>query len=268
MSNDFAGTPAPLPAASESETPVSSPADANSQATQQTPQAQEPATTKDENEKPDKPEKPKQTFQERMGDLYGRMKTAERQRDFALSELERLKKPLIEPEKRAELSLDELQRLDVREAVREDRAEEKRMEAERALADVKAHRASVFTARLEDARERMPDFDSVFHRDVPVTETMADIIADSEKGPEVAYYLGKNLSEARQIASLPPHLQGAAIARIEARVTSAPTVRKVSTAPQPPPILNGGSAPPSFDPSSASMDDYAKWYRERQKGNR
>jgi hypothetical protein len=49
-----------------------------------------------------------------------------------------------------------------------------------------------------------PDYDVVV-RDpsLPITPLMADVIRESEKGPEIAYYLATNRSELAQIASRP-----------------------------------------------------------------
>lgn len=95
-----------------------------------------------------------------------------------------------------------------------------------------------------------------------MSDHAADLIAESDKGAEIAYWLGKNPHEATRINHLPPHMQGAEIARIEARLSTVST-RKTSNAPTPPPVLNGQTAPGVKDPSSMSMAEYAKW-REAQ----
>jgi hypothetical protein len=216
-------------------------------------------------EEGEKPEKPKQKASERIGELYSRAKQAERQRDFLMAELERLKKPLTAPENREELSFSEQQALDVRQAVREERAAEKQSEAERAAETAWTARQAVFDVRVEEARSRMPDFDTVVYSDaVKISPVGAEFIHDSEKGPEVAYWLGKNLSEAARIASLPPHRQGAELARIEARLTAAPTVRKTSQAPAPTPQVGGGSSPAARDPANMSVADMQKLLLKRR----
>lgn len=118
--------------------------------------------------------------------------------------------------------------------------------------------AQTFYARVEDAREAMPDFDQVFHNQLPVTEAAIEYLGESENGPAIAYHLGKNPQEAARIASLPLAQQYAALARIDARV-SMPKGRKTTTAPKPTPTVTGAAAGgSSFDPASASIDDVAK----------
>ncbi len=69
---------------------------------------------------------------------------------------------------------------------------------------------------------------------------MADAIRELSRGPEIAYYLGRNPAEASRIASLPPVSQATAIARLEARI-DAPQA-SVSKAPEPVGTLSGRSA--------------------------
>ncbi|MGO9547440.1 MAG: hypothetical protein ACLPPF_21935 [Rhodomicrobium sp.] len=92
-------------------------------------------------------------------------------------------------------------------------------------------------------RQKVPDFDAVAHNpNLAVTPIMADAIRESSRGAEIAYYLGKNPSEAAQIAGLPPVSQATAIARLEGRLSS--NAVSVSRAPQPVSTLSGrgGSA--------------------------
>lgn len=115
-----------------------------------------------------------------------------------------------------------------------------------------------FAARVEAVREAMPDFDQVFSPTLPVTEVGVEYLASSEKGPAIAYHLGKNPAEAHRIASLPPVQQAIELARIEQRV-GMPKGRKPTTAPKPTPRVTGNDAGASrVDPSSASIDQIAK----------
>ncbi len=92
-------------------------------------------------------------------------------------------------------------------------------------------------------RQKVPDFDAVVHNpNLSVTPVMADAIRESSRGPEIAYYLGKNPAEAVHIAALPPVSQATAIARLEGRLGA--NAVAVSRAPQPVGTLSGwgGSA--------------------------
>lgn len=147
-----------------------------------------------------------------------------------------------------------------RRAVKEERLQQTIEQHQSAVQQVAAQRVATFEAKLEAARERIPDLDQAlndFSR-LPVTEVAADIIAESDKAAEIAYYLAKNPQDAIRIARLPVHLQGAEIARIEHRVSTAPTVRKSSNAPPPVPMINGTSSPSSKTPSEMSVEEMGK----------
>lgn len=127
-----------------------------------------------------------------------------------------------------------------------------------------------FHTKVDNIREKYEDFDSVaFSPDLPITEAMADVIRTSEKGAELAYYLGKNRSEADRISSLPIAQQGAALARLESKISDAPPVKKTSTAPAPisPVVARGESIQyDTTDPRSASKLSASEWIeRENQR---
>ncbi len=90
-----------------------------------------------------------------------------------------------------------------------------------------------FQERLEDARDKYSDYDTVAGGNHPVTQAMADAITESDIGPDVAYFLGKNPKEATRIAQLSPLRQIAEIGRLEAKILAEPAVIKTSSAPEP-----------------------------------
>ncbi len=108
-----------------------------------------------------------------------------------------------------------------------------------------------------DARERMPDFDAVVTRDTPIHQHAAPFIVESDKGAELAYYLGKNPDAALalyQKFETAPAQALIELGRLEARL-SAPPPKPVSQAPKPAPMLAGSSSPPAFDPFRAGVSD-------------
>lgn len=116
-----------------------------------------------------------------------------------------------------------------------------------------------------DARERMPDFDSVVTSQTPIHEAAAPYIVESDKGAEIAYYLGKNPDEARNLFAMFNTNRSRAYAelgKIEAKV-SAPAKSQPTKAPAPPPILTGGSNPIAPDPYKGSVDDMASYLRSK-----
>lgn len=115
--------------------------------------------------------------------------------------------------------------------------------------------------QVADAKTRYADFATVFSDDVPVTADGAEIIADSDMGADIAYWLGSNRTEAARIAKLPPLKQAVEIGRIEARL-SLPRSKTVTTAPEPIAPVRG-KATASKDPDKMSPAEYRKW---REKG--
>lgn len=126
--------------------------------------------------------------------------------------------------------------------------------------------------REETARDRYDDFDQVaYNPNLPVTDVMAQSIQASDVGPDVLYWLGTNPKEAVRISRLNPILQAKEIGKIEASLTSAPPVRKSSTAPAPiapvTPRASGGAVYDTTDPRSVksmSTSDWIEAERQRQ----
>lgn len=123
---------------------------------------------------------------------------------------------------------------------------------------------SAYHEREEVATERYADFKQVAYGDhVRITQVMADTIRASEVGPDVAYYLGSNPSEAAKIADLPPFLQAKEIGRLEAKLLSDPPVKKTTSAPPPiAPVTARGAKPPVYDttdPRSIKTMSTSEW---------
>ena len=118
--------------------------------------------------------------------------------------------------------------------------------------------------REEDARSKYDDFEQVaYNRAVPITQTMAEAIRESEVGPDVAYYLGANLEEANRISKLSAASQAREIGKIEAKLAAAPPVKKTSSAPAPiTPVTPRSSSAPSYDttdPRSIKTMSTSEW---------
>ena len=115
-------------------------------------------------------------------------------------------------------------------------------------------------------REKIPDFDTVVTAQTPIHARAVPHIIESEKGGEIAYFLGleKNKAAARSLYEKfesSPAQALVELGRIEARL-SAPPAKTVSTAPKPASTLNGGSNPLNFDPNRASVTDMAAQLRK------
>lgn len=144
---------------------------------------------------------------------------------------------------------------------------EARLHTEREVAsrEQAAKMIGAFEEAAEDARKRIPDFDAVVYDPKTAIHARAmPFIAESEKGADIAYWLGKNPDAAQALArqfeaGSPQAL--IELGRIEARL-SAPTPKTVSTAPKPAQTLSGGANPLQFDAARSSVDDFAAQLRK------
>mgnify|MGYP000950635581 CR=1 FL=1 len=135
-------------------------------------------------------------------------------------------------------------------------------------------RVESFATRQQEFAKTVPDFEDKVLRDptLPISATMRDVIIDSPNGPEMAYWLAENRSEAQKIAALPAHLAALELGRIEGRLeaqkaakSAAKSVPPVSKAPPPPPTVEATEAAGPKPPEQMSDDE---WYRsERRKSN-
>lgn len=196
----------------------------------------------------------------RISELYGEKKAAERRADQAVRELQEVRRQLQEINQTTDPNdWQQQQRADVRSAVKEERLTQLHQEAVKSSQQAIELRERGFLAKVEAARERMPDIDDALRTfsQLPVSETAADIISESDKAAEISYFLAKNEGEARRIASLPPHKQAYELAKIEARVSPA-VPRRTSNAPPPVPMVGASSAPSSPTLAQMSVAEIAK----------
>lgn len=120
--------------------------------------------------------------------------------------------------------------------------------------------ARTYEERAGKYRESKPDYDSVVNNpSLRITPVMAEVIQASDYGPQVAYHLGSNPSEAARIASLPPALQAAELGSIaKALTTPAPAAPK-PIAPPPPQTVGGLAAGVAKTPEQMTMAEYIEW---------
>jgi hypothetical protein len=230
----------------------------------QAPGTPEPQEGKPEGQGEDESKKAnKVPAKERIGQLTAQRNEWQLRAQAAEAELQRLRQPLKEPGPNA--TQDEVDRFNVKAAVREQRAEEANVERETAIQQAMAVRDATIQAKAEAVADRMPGLWQQLTSLPVLSNETAEFIAASDKGAEVAYFLTQNPNEARRIASLHPYHQGIELARIESRLTAAPQVRKTTAAPPPPPKMPGAPSVAAKDPADMSPAEYSAWYRERQK---
>ncbi|MCU0949524.1 MAG: hypothetical protein MUC68_00345 [Burkholderiaceae bacterium] len=117
-------------------------------------------------------------------------------------------------------------------------------------------REQTWEQRQQQAAKKYEDFaDVALADDLAITPVMAEAMKDSDLGPDVAYYLGKNPDEAERIAKLNPAAQVREIGKIEARLELKPT-KQPSKAPPPIEPLGGGKGGSEPDLSRMSQAEY------------
>ena len=117
--------------------------------------------------------------------------------------------------------------------------------------------------REETAREKYDDYeDVVYNPKLAITPIMAQTIQASDMGPDVAYYLGINPKEAERIARLPAIAQAKEIGRLEAKIASAPPVKRTTSAPTPISPVSARTTSTTLDttdPRAAKQMSASEW---------
>jgi hypothetical protein len=140
---------------------------------------------------------------------------------------------------------------------------ETRAERARQEAAIKEREAD-WQQRQKAAAKKYEDFAEVtMADDLAITPIMAEAIKDSDMGPDVAYYLGKNPDLAEKIARLNPAAQVREIGKIEARLEiNKEPVKRPSKAPAPIEPVSGGKAS-TVDPGQMSQAEYEAWRKKQ-----
>ena len=115
-----------------------------------------------------------------------------------------------------------------------------------------------WSEKVKEAATRYADFEQVaLAPDVPITPQIAEMLKHSDKGPDLAYWLGMNKAAAAELAALSktsPMQVAWHLGRLEASLT-APAPRMSSQTPEPIAPVRGKSQP-VYNPDKMSMSDY------------
>lgn len=140
-----------------------------------------------------------------------------------------------------------------------------REEQERGTA---ARRQSEFARREQTFAKSVDDYHEVTRNpSLPITKAIAEVVAESDEGPALAYYLGKNPDVAERIAALSPMGTARELGRIEAKLISErekAAAKRASAAPPPPPKIEGTGDPQvEADPEKMTDAQFAKWRKKQ-----
>ncbi len=226
--------------------------------------AGEPAAATPDGEQGDEAkEKKRQSVQERIDQVTAARRSAERRANAAEARAAELEKQLTPPPQHA--SLEEHDEYRMRKVFREEQVRQLRHERDDAADDAHQAMRTKFQVKAEAVADRMPGLFEKFaeNPDLKVSAVMADFVAESEKGAEVAFHLVQNPREAARIAQLPPLQQGIELARLEGKLSVAPQIRKASTAPSPPPTVTGNPSPSAKSASELSVAEMQAAFKKK-----
>lgn len=223
-----------------------------------------------EDDSPDEPPK-KKGVQKRIDELTAEKYTERRRADALEAELRRLQEQAKPPEtdigpkpKLADFEFDEekfnaaLDSYYTKKAAAETESRQRQQQQWNQQQEW-VQKQSRFVAQ---GVAKYPDFEQTVanNPNLPLSHTAAEAVMSSERGAEVAHFLGKNPGEAQRIYHLPPVQQVLEIARIEARL-NAPPNPKTTSAPDPVPSV-GSRERVTKSPDKMSYAEY-KAARER-----
>lgn len=125
---------------------------------------------------------------------------------------------------------------------------------------------TAFQERIQTFTTEAPDYLEITNDpDLQISPVMSQIIVGDEKGPQIAYHLGKNPAEAARIAALSPPQQVYEMGKLS--VTVGKPAVNLSRAPAPIARLRSNNAADK-DPSQMSGDEYyAHRMAERRAAN-
>lgn len=126
-----------------------------------------------------------------------------------------------------------------------------------------------FHKKVGEFKKATADFDDVaaeFDETYPsgMPNTMLDIIAESEAGPQIMYDIAKDHTEFDRLAKLSPIALAREIGKREAKISvnsgaNQTQTNKTTNAPAPISPVRGTAAVSKKDPSNMSMADYNAW---------
>lgn len=125
--------------------------------------------------------------------------------------------------------------------------------------------------QVEAARQDIPDIErEIYAEDAPISSLVKHICADSDVGVQMLYHLVKTDRQLGEklyrLSSNDPIAVARELGSLEGRLQARAKAKTPTRAPAPPAQARTSPATVAFDPATADMDDYVKWYRERRRG--
>jgi hypothetical protein len=159
-----------------------------------------------------------------------------------------------------------LREYQTRKAVRD----ETRRQAERQAAENRAvehrERIDAYRRRLDDVRDRIPDFEQVMHAqsDAAIRDDVRDLVMESPKGPLLAYYLATNPDVLDELNGMSPAAAAKTIGSLEARIRG-PRPKLQTDARPSRDTPQGGASAGGKSYAEMSMDEFIAARQREQK---
>lgn len=122
-----------------------------------------------------------------------------------------------------------------------------------------------WSERQAEATKSIADYkevvESVDLPNTPATQAFAAAVLESEMGPQVMYYLGKNPQEVERLAALSPLSAVRELGKIENKLSTpplAPTRVAAKPLPKPPAVVGGDQGPVQVDLEKADMRTFRR----------
>lgn len=136
--------------------------------------------------------------------------------------------------------------------------EEAEAERNRIAEQASAARVEAWNEKVSELTHIKDFADRVYgDKDLPFTPQIVEVIADMDRGPEVAYHLATHKEELRRLASMPPTRATLELGRIEAGL-SYPKPKTKTAAPAPLKTLKGSTTAPDVTLENADYEAYRK----------
>lgn len=122
---------------------------------------------------------------------------------------------------------------------------------------------------LEDGAEVYDDFEAaVTANDLVISQDLLEEILESDKAPEVAYYLAGNKKEAESISNMAPRQIAREVAKIELKLSGKPKPKIKTDAPPPiDPVSGTSSNAKSIDDDDLSFEEHEKMLNESKRSS-
>lgn len=133
-----------------------------------------------------------------------------------------------------------------------------------------------WASKVEKVMPELPDFfekgaelEGTFANiDPTLSEYLANTIMEMEAGPQVLYYLANNLDEAQAIVAKGAVKATIALGKLEEKLSKpaqqpAPQ-KKISSAPQPPPVNKGIKGGAKVAPDTDNLDDFEQFFLKKK----